>query len=563
MKKQIGSMILKVVVLLGLYLAVFEGQVFIMSLNESYKKLLQNNVPVWLLINFSVMYLLLIALFGIRNRVSKKEKTTFFDAAGFQPISGRDLLLSLTIAISCAFVFIGLMKLPFLPQPALHQMQAYVDIFGQAELFVFTLIGVGLAGAFMEEIFFRGLVFNQLRKGLPFAAAYLIQAVIYAIFQPNLTITVYAFFLALIYGFLYTKTGSIWSTISIAVIVNVLIVSANEAGMIDRIAEGSLLGYVMLLIGLGGIVTGLILSAKRPEEQVQVQAAIEFAAKAKPYLVMIGRLVVFIAIYYAILQPLVYLWYNQLTKIDAIRPWLTDARNGNWGLVLNDFIAIPVYYFIMRRYQKRDLIQVCRFEKIPFRSVWQIALLSICMGLWVTSMVKIPAVSETFPQFEILFSSLIGGAPIAFLIFLVVHSIYKEVLFRGLVFNELKSALPLGFALAGNALVYGLLFFNLDPALTLYGGMGTVIFALIYYWYRSIWASIVAEIGLFATYYIARNLYSMFEIGFNMYFVILIAICSLTVPPLMYRLWKQSPSYEAKSAVTVSTSQLQAEAGGR
>ncbi|SDG00960.1 CAAX protease self-immunity [Fontibacillus panacisegetis] len=558
MMKQVGSMALKVGLFLGLYLLVFEVQKWVMAHNQTYKKLLEGSVPVWLLINFCTLYLLLLAVYGIRNRITKKEKITFFDAAGFRRLGGKDLLQVSIIAVGCAFVFFGLMKLPFLPQFALDHMKAYVDIFGQAELFIFVLIGVGLAGAFMEEIFFRGLVFNQLRRVLPFAAAYLLQALIYSIFQPNLTISIISFFLALIYGFVYTKTGSVWSTIYIAVFVNVFIVSAKETGMIDSIALGSLLAYLILVVGFGCIISGLLLIAKRPLQTEQASSQLE--VKLKPYFVMIGRLGLYLAIYYAVLQPLVYLWYNVLTQIDAIRPWLTDARNSNWGLVLNDFIAIPIYYFIMRRYQKRDLIQVSKFNKISFSSVWKIALLSICMGLWVTSVVKIPVVADTFPQFEALFGSLVGGAPFTFIVFLIVHSIYKEVLFRSLVFNELHAVLPVGFAIVGNAFVYGLLFFKLDPALSFYGGLGTIIFVLLYLWYQSLWASVVAEIGLFATYYIARNLFSYFDVAFNWYFVVLIGLCSLAIPPLMYRLWKQKPYSEAR---TKQTGKIQLEAGGK
>ncbi|MNO20448.1 CAAX amino terminal protease self- immunity [compost metagenome] len=558
MLKQVGSMLLKVAILLGVYLIVFEAQKMVMGQYEGYKKLLESNVPVWLLMNFTAIYLLILAGYGIRNRITKKEKITLFEAARFTPIGTRDWLLSVMIAFGCALAFIGLMKLPFLPQAALSQMQAYVDIFGQAERFIFVLIGVGFAGAFMEEIFFRGLVFNQLRSALPFMAAYLLQAVIYSIFQPNLTITFISFFLALIYGFLFTKTGSIWSTISIAVIVNVLIVTAGESGVISGLPVGSPLGYVMFPAGLIVIIFGLLLVNKRPSGAQPTVSP--FVAKLKPYFIMAGRIGLYIAIYYAVLQPLVHLWYNVLTQVDTLRPWLNDSRNSNWGLVLNDLIAVPIYYFILRRYQKRDLLQVCRLDKIPFSSVWKIALLSICMGLWVTSVVKIPAVSETFPQFEGLFSSLVGGAPFTFIVFLIIHSVYKEVLFRGLVFNDLYSVLPLGWALLGNAFVYGWLFFNFDPALSFYGGLGTIIFGLLYVWFGSIWAPTVAQIGLFATYYISRNLFNHYEIGFNGYFIALIALCSFAIPPLMHRLYKQRTS-GGRQVFTAGS--IQHDAGGR
>lgn len=556
MIRKFGGMILTVVLLLGLYLLVFETQVSLMARNDGYRSLLETNVPVWLFINFSVLYLLLLAMFGIRNRLVQK-KLPFFEAAGFRKIREKDFLLSCMVAIGCGFVFFGLMKLPFLPQVVQNQMQAYVDIFGQADKFLFTLIGVGLAGAFMEELFFRGLVFNQLRSVLPFAVAYILQAGIYSIFQPSPTISVISFFLALIYGFIYTKTGSVWSTITIAVIVNVFIVSAKETGLVDSIVSGSLLSYAILLVGFVLIIAGLLQFAKRTQAEQPVS---NFVIKLNPYLVMTGRLVLYIVIYFAVLQPLVHLWYNVMTEIDALRPWLTDARNSNWGLVLNDIIAIPIYYFILRRYQKRDLIQVSRFKKISFNSVWQTALLSICMGLWVTSVVKIPAVSGTFPQFEVLFSSLVGGAPFTFIVFLIIHSIYKEVLFRSLIFNELNAVLPLAVSIVINALIYGLLFFQLDPALTFYGGMGTVIFALLYVWYQSLWAPIVAQIGLFGTYYIARNIYDVLDVSFNGYLIAIIAICSIAIPPLMVRLWKQKPS---TGVSTVHKGEIQVEAGGR
>ncbi|MFD2673095.1 CPBP family intramembrane glutamic endopeptidase [Marinicrinis sediminis] len=537
-----ASALLWLVVYLVCYWAVFTLQDNIKASNPSYSQWLENDVPIWLMINFGALFVVMFIVSMIRKAVTKGEYPGFIANAGFNLLTRKQFMILVGIGLFGALWFTSTMYLPFLPTQAANEMQSYVDVFGTAGKFFFTIVGVGLAGAFFEEIFFRGIVMNELKRISPIAVVLIIQALIYGVFQPNTTVTVIATFLGLMYGFIYHKVKSMWSTITIAVSVNILIMSFAEFGLVKQFS--TLAPPVLAVISIASLagMVFLLWTLWKYENSPQVAADKEKLkdikqSKSYRFYVMVGKVALYIAIYFVVMQPLVYYWYEWFVpNLGALGEFM--AVHGEWGLIVNDLIVIPIYAWIIYRYENRNPLKVWNFSPISMNTTAVTFLLSIAMGVWVTSIAKIPYVEDTFPQFEGLFAFLLGPSLVHFLIFLIIHSIYKEVLFRGLIFNALRAAVPLWLAILADAVIYGFLFFQLDPALTLYGGMGTVIFCLLYVWHRSLWTPIVAQIGLFGTYYVTRKIYTTYEIGFNYGFIIAILVSSVIVVVTKYYLFK-------------------------
>lgn len=67
-----------------------------------------------------------------------------------------------------------------------------------------------LLGPIEEELTYRGVILASAKKALPFWAANLLQALLFAVFHLNPIQGIYAFFIGLFLGYVYQRTGSIW-----------------------------------------------------------------------------------------------------------------------------------------------------------------------------------------------------------------------------------------------------------------------------------------------------------------------------------------------------------------
>lgn len=77
-----------------------------------------------------------------------------------------------------------------------------------------------LLAPFSEELIFRGVTLRQAKKALPFWAANLLQAILFGMFHMNMIQGIYAFFLALLLGYICEKSGSIYNSILLHLLFN-------------------------------------------------------------------------------------------------------------------------------------------------------------------------------------------------------------------------------------------------------------------------------------------------------------------------------------------------------
>jgi membrane protease YdiL (CAAX protease family) len=75
--------------------------------------------------------------------------------------------------------------------------------------FLLQIIVIGILAPVIEEIIFRGLVFDQLRKNIPLSLALIIQALLFGIAHLNLIQGLYAFLLGLLMGIALIRSRSL------------------------------------------------------------------------------------------------------------------------------------------------------------------------------------------------------------------------------------------------------------------------------------------------------------------------------------------------------------------
>ncbi|QXM05138.1 CPBP family intramembrane glutamic endopeptidase [Crassaminicella indica] len=169
------------------------------------------------------------------------------------------------------------------------------------------------------------------------------------------------------------------------------------------------------------------------------------------------------------------------------------------GITQNTFIFVAtaaivtlVIYMLILRNKEENLWQRCKFEKLSVKQyIW------IVLGLISLSFVSSNVVMSTqhlFKSYEQVSKSIAAGSAsfLGAICVLILLPIFEEVLFRGLIFNELRKHINIIISVALQALIFGLFHGNmLQGIYTFFLG---IILAIIYVWSKSIWAPIVGHI---------------------------------------------------------------------
>ncbi|MCD9026582.1 type II CAAX endopeptidase family protein [Cohnella silvisoli] len=512
-----GSLVYVAVYLLVFWLVAMLHQSLLLNHFPDYKAFMERNIPIFLCTVFGIAFLLFLGLSKLQSVLSKGRIPSIIRTARFTPLKAGDWVKLVILGIGCTLLFLAVMKLSWVRNNTSH-FEDYVNTFGTAESFVYVLVGVGFLAVCFEELLFRGIVYNALRTGMPVWMSVLLTSLIYSYFQPSFWISVTSFFLSVLYCLVYIRLKSLWASIGIGTVVNCLIMITREWGLHDafsKLSDGLLLalGLVALLMIAGTLLT-----------------VWKGAAALKKYAVMAGNLAVHVGIYYGLLQVLVIIWEQAvLPKYPAL------ASHGIIGLYTNALLAMPLYYFVLKLFYKKDLIAIAQFRKAGARTHILNILLAVCMAVWVMGLFSIPEVIDAAPGFENIVGFFLAQNAWVFFTFFVINSVYKEILFRALIFNELKRALPLPAAMVVTGILYGFLFFSGDIPLMLYGTAGAVIFGLIYVWHRSIWLTIINEFVLFSAYYIIRHSGGL-PGGSARY--ALLGVSSAAILGLLYGIWR-------------------------
>lgn len=523
-------MVGEVALLLGTFLGVsILHNTIIVPNSGAYGDFVGRNLPIWITMMFAITSVLYVIYFQVKKRFVKKNYESIIQMSNFKKMNKIDVTISALIGLFLGIFFICFMKLSFIID-GFPDFENYVAMFMNSESFIITIIGLSIIGPLFEEVLFRGLLFNIMRKSLPFVAALLLQAVFYGYAQPNPSIQVMAFFLAIVYGILYYRLKSIWSSLIGAAVMNTVIFVTREYGVQDSIAtipDNILMftsGFCLFFM------IALLVAVWRGDTKVAV-------------LKMTGNLLLWTFVYAAFYYPFIFIVWNQyIMGIDAIAPWL--GANNVIGFVPYDILALVIYFYVMKWVNKKNLIKASNFTRMSFKNGVIISILGIAMGVWVQCFFEIPYFRDNYPQFDQLTVYLTTTIVPVYLLFLIIHSIYKEIYFRALIFNVLRTAMPVWISVVGTGIIYGGLFFNWDVPLTIYASLGALIFSLMFEWYKSIWAPIINEFFVFAAYYVLRKL----NLSYGPGVVWALVISSIVVLSLMYYLWKNRETKRAQSS---------------
>lgn len=210
-------------VLLVVNLVVFLGTLFgVVTLhdrfienNQAYFDFLYHNIPIYHTIYFFIIFLTFALIFYYKKRFLK-ESESFSKMIRFQKLRLSHVGLLLALGVSSWLFSIGLLYIEFFSTtfPGIQEM---IDYFMRAEWFITVLVCGGILLPTLEELLFRGILFNMIRNYLPLFFALLLQALLYAYFQPNLIFSLISLFSGFIYCVLYYRLNSIFAPILVQI----------------------------------------------------------------------------------------------------------------------------------------------------------------------------------------------------------------------------------------------------------------------------------------------------------------------------------------------------------
>jgi membrane protease YdiL (CAAX protease family) len=519
MMKKYASMAGEVLLLFGIFVGVAMVLNNVIVPNSGrFEQYLIDNVPIWITIMFTITAALILLVFRIKRSIVKEKYVSIWSLSKFKKMKGVDIGATTIIGIFTALLFMSMIKVSFIAN-TFPDYNEYMTLFMKSDTFLMVIVGVCIVGPLFEEIFFRGILLNIMRRTIPFAVAIWIQAILYGIAQPSMSIQVTGFFLAIMYALIYYRLQTIWATIWTGIVLNTFLFVSMKVGLIDLFGDFAD-SVLLLMAGLClFVVLALLVSIWKGNDKLG-------------HLKMVGGLVLWPFIFVVCYFPFLNYWNNDIMAIESISFWL--GNNNVIGFVLFDVATFAIFFLVMKLIHKKNLIVVSNFSKITRKVIINISILGVGMGIWVQAFFKIPYFHDNYPQFEQLFEYLTTASLPIFILFLFVHSFYKEIFFRALVFNVLRTVQPITVSILITGVIYGGLFFLWDIPMTIYALAGALIFGLMFEWYKSIWAPIVNELFLFGTYFIMRKLDFPYSAGM----IWLLAGATIVVLYMMYILFK-------------------------
>ncbi len=248
------------------------------------------------------------------------------------------------------------------------------------------------------------------------------------------------------------------------------------------------------------------------------------------------------AIYFGILVPLIMLWYQVMGKHESYGEWFN--HNGIVMIVINDIIQVSVFYFFIKLVKKENLFKRCNFVCFDRTTALYVIALSIAAAIFTHTLFALPYLKNNFGGYESVMAFLVDTPSTwSFVLFLIIGSFYKEIFFRGLLFNEMRRGLNLGVCYVLLCVIYTYYFELMrDIPLMVYAAIGTCLFTTLYVWTRSMYAAVIMQVLSTGGIYVLRHNATIEEYNHTYHNVLVVVTFAVIVFSLfkIYTLSQQS-----------------------
>ncbi|MGK0467840.1 lysostaphin resistance A-like protein [Clostridium sp.] len=191
-----------------------------------------------------------IITFGIYVLMFRKKEINLFHRCKLKKINFEISLIIALSSLGLSLFSSSLVNILINIFPSYNEASAAIESNMSS---VLGVISVVLIIPILEEVLFRGLIYNELKTHLNIVIAIILQSLIFAIAHGNMLQGIYAFIMGAVVAIIYDKTGSIFAPILFHVMYNLL------GSIILPIILSGANGYYLAILIVGAIITTLSL----------------------------------------------------------------------------------------------------------------------------------------------------------------------------------------------------------------------------------------------------------------------------------------------------------------
>lgn len=266
----------------------------------------------------------------------------------------------------------------------------------------------------------------------------------------------------------------------------------------------------------------------------------------KKVLTMIGNIALYLGVFYALLYLLRSTYNYELTLSFAK---FLDRNPAMFMAVL--FTLITVVYMLIFRikgwiwpHAEKNLFRASGFKRLSASRVLLMIGLGLAGSLFSIGLIVIDDIARQFPSIPALVDDLIRGESIWYVILGagLIGPAFEEILFRGLIFRELRRVLPVYVALVLQAAAYA--YFQPSAALSVISIGSGLIYGSLYLRTGSLWAPILVQNTAMGTIFLFKYIgfYEWFGKLNDVFLYIITALCLAALIGGSVYVWRTSGS---------------------
>lgn len=121
-------------------------------------------------------------------------------------------------------------------------------------IFIFGLFLYGGISPLAEEVVFRGLVYNRLKKYFPVKVSILVSAVLFGVYHANLVQGIYGFLMGILIAYIYEKFGSFFYAFLFHAVANAAVYTVTSYETLYDVLITPYMGVFLAVVLVGGLV---------------------------------------------------------------------------------------------------------------------------------------------------------------------------------------------------------------------------------------------------------------------------------------------------------------------
>lgn len=263
--------------------------------------------------------------FTIYNIVFLIKKKNMYNSCSFTKSKFNYIIAGLIFGISLSSLLTAIIRFEniysifdlcnLLLRPEIKESVLYGKVLKNTVFIsMFSIISIGIIIPIFEEILFRGIIFDELRKYHKLRIAVIIQALIFGFAHFNIKQGVLGVFLGILLALMLVWTKSIWTSVVIHVFINLTTVTVSQ---INMLYEKIKLLYNPTIYSTADVISTFV--KRRQDGEMAEMPIILYPLWIKIVCITIFILVSLLCLYY--------LWKNREREIvDGLPRYLEDQE---------------------------------------------------------------------------------------------------------------------------------------------------------------------------------------------------------------------------------------------